>query len=131
MQTMIPQETVNFYRDNGFVTLSCLLDSEEVTQWRKVIFGAVAERKGRMPATRDDYGESFRPGGRLESDDYYNKVFTQKINLWMSDPEVRELVLDERLGRVAAQLSGADGCADLPRSGVGERGVGQPYRLSY
>ena len=109
MQTLIPEATTQFYRENGFVILPDLLGAEEVAQWRKVIFGAVAERSGRMPATAGGYGESFKPGGRLESDQYYNKVFTQKINLWMSDLEVRELVLNERLGQVAAELSGVDG----------------------
>jgi len=44
-----------------------------------------------------------------EDADYFGKVFDQLLNLWQTNEQVKELMLDQRIGKMAAQLSGVDG----------------------
>lgn len=104
MRDVVTREEVNFYQDNGFVVLEGLLERDEVAQWRDTIAHAVASRSSRLPLEDTQYDTFFH-----SVDEYYDRVFTQKINLWMTDAGTRELVLDKRLGEVAANLAGMDG----------------------
>ncbi len=92
------------YRENGFVVLDGIFDEDEVRRWREALDVALAARRSRLPLHEREYGSFFQ-----DVDDYYDKVFTQKINLWMTSDAVRELVLDERLGAMAAELARVDG----------------------
>lgn len=107
MRDVTPME-IEQYQVNGFVVLPELLDDEELLTWRHVVLRAI-ERGTRLPLDGENYEDSFRKDGFTESDEYYNRVFTQKINLWMTDSDARRLVLDQRLGRVATQLAGVRG----------------------
>ena len=40
---------------------------------------------------------------------YYDYVFVQRVNLWQDNSDVRRLLLDPRLGKMAANLAGVDG----------------------
>jgi len=85
------------YRDNGFVVLERFLDDGEVRLWRDAVEGAVRAREadpGLLPSINqerwpDEYG------------------FRQHMNLWETDPEMRELLFAPEIARVAAHLSGA------------------------
>ncbi len=104
MREAVHGDEVAFYRENGFVVLENLLDAEEVARWREVIDSALSERESRLPLANENYDAFFQT-----EDPYYDRVFTQKINLWMTSEPARGLVLDERLGRIAADLAGVDG----------------------
>ena len=104
MRDAVSQHEINFFRDNGFVVLPDLLDGEDVKVWREAVVRALAERTGIFPKDDAEYAPFF-----TEEHEYHDKVFSQTINLWMTSPEVRRLVLDPRLGRIAATLSNADG----------------------
>ncbi|MGH3150484.1 MAG: phytanoyl-CoA dioxygenase family protein [Streptosporangiaceae bacterium] len=97
-------EEIEQYRRTGFVILRDVLDPGEVASWRMTLTEAVARRHGRLPEQSARYGEFFH-----QEHDYYDRVFTQKINLWKSDDTVRPLVLSSDLGRIAAELSGCSG----------------------
>jgi phytanoyl-CoA hydroxylase len=105
----VTAQQIAAYQENGFVVLPDLLDATELDTWRQVIERATAARTTRLPLQGENYEESFHEGGYSESDEYYNNVFTQKINLWMTDDDVRGLVLSEWLGQVATELAGVDG----------------------
>jgi ectoine hydroxylase-related dioxygenase (phytanoyl-CoA dioxygenase family) len=92
------------YRRDGFVVLPDVLDPAEVTAWRATLSQAVARREGRLPEPGTRYAEFFH-----SEHAYYDRVFTQKINLWKTDEAVRPLVLSPDLGRIAAGLSGSSG----------------------
>jgi ectoine hydroxylase-related dioxygenase (phytanoyl-CoA dioxygenase family) len=47
--------------------------------------------------------------GDEKEKDYYDKVFEQLVNLWQDNPGVRQLILDERIGKMASQLAQAEG----------------------
>jgi phytanoyl-CoA hydroxylase len=86
------------------VVLPEILTTSECAWWLEVVGGAAARRTTRTPLPGTYYDPFFHA-----EDAYYNSVFTQRINLWMTDPGVRELVLDARLGRIAAELAGVAG----------------------
>jgi hypothetical protein len=94
-------EEVSFYTENGFVVLPEVLTSAECATWLEVADGAARRRVTRTPLEGTRYDTFFHA-----EDEYYNSVFTQRINLWMTDPAVKDLVLDVRLGQIAAELAG-------------------------
>lgn len=104
MRTRPTSDEVSFYQENGFVVLPEILARDELTHWLDVVGGAAATRTTRTPLAGTNYDTFFHT-----EDEYYNSVFTQRINLWMTDPEVKKLMLDERLGRMAADLAQVDG----------------------
>ena len=99
MRTALTPEEIRSYRDNGFVVVEDFLDTAELEEWRRCVDEAVAARQKRKT-----------PEGRMEEgDSYYDKVFTQRLNLWVDHGGVRRLMLDEGLGGMAAELAGVDG----------------------
>lgn len=94
-------QEVSFYAENGFVVLPEVLTGQECAAWRAVVGAAAGRRTRRTPLEGINYDAFFHA-----EDEYYNSVFTQRLNLWMTDPGVRDLVLDARLGRMAAELAG-------------------------
>jgi ectoine hydroxylase-related dioxygenase (phytanoyl-CoA dioxygenase family) len=99
MKTEISTQQIELYGEQGFVVIDDFLDADELSHWRRNVDEAVDARQDRKIANRDD-----RSG-----DSYYDKVFTQRLNLWMDHDGVRGLMLDDRLGRMAAELAGVDG----------------------
>lgn len=138
MRTQVAPEEVEFYRENGFVILDNVLSPSELERWRAVVTAAVESRTETFPGVNNssetpeelrknleamvrrpdlpDYARKVytalkeRPLHELaESVEYYEKVFVQRLNLWKTSVEVRELVVDSRIGRIAAELAGVDG----------------------
>ena len=100
MNTNLTQEQINFYQQNGFVVIDDFLTPAELADWRATVDEAVTGR-GRT-----------RVLGHAEvtdDDNYYNNVFVQRVNLWQSDAGMRRLMLDARLGKMAATLAGVAG----------------------
>jgi ectoine hydroxylase-related dioxygenase (phytanoyl-CoA dioxygenase family) len=107
MKHLPGKEQIASYRDNGFVVIEDFLSPDELDVWRKAVMQAVAERGGRkIPGKDIRIGED---DGINEDGDYYGKVFDQLLNLWQTNDAVKELMLDERIGKMASLLSGAEG----------------------
>ena len=100
MNTNLTQEQISSYRENGFVVLHDFLTPEELETWREAVDGAVRQRGERRQI---HHKENPYKGT------YYDYIFVQRVNLWMDSPEVRRLILDPRLGKLAAELAGVDG----------------------
>jgi phytanoyl-CoA hydroxylase len=110
---------VEAYRRDGFVVLRDFLQPDELAEWRKAAEAAVERRaERRLPRPGTDYDEFFH-----HEDDYYNSVFDQRINLWMTDEAIAELVCSAELGSRAAELAGVDGV----RIWLDQALVKQPY----
>lgn len=99
MNHTITDEQIQFYQDNGFVVIHDFLDEDELETWRQYVGEAVANRGKRKLAD----------GSSIEEDNYYARVFTQRINLWNDHAGMRRLMLDDRLGKMAADLAQVDG----------------------
>ncbi|GAA1607688.1 hypothetical protein GCM10009804_74540 [Kribbella hippodromi] len=139
MRTQVSPEEVGFYRENGFVILDEVLNPAELEQWRAVVTDAVESRSEMFPGMSSSSGSAAELQQDIEAMlrrpdlpaharkaytalkerpiqevmenyvEYYQTVFVQRLNLWKTSPAVRELVLDSRIGRLAAELAGVDG----------------------
>ena len=107
MNFQLNAEQIQSYQANGFIVIENFLSTEELDHWRNVVTGAVEDRAGiKIPGKDIKIGEA---DGINEDSDYFSKVFDQLLNLWQTNELVKELMLDKRIGQMAAQLSGADG----------------------
>src|SRR5258708_3345958 len=107
MKTELVREQIDFYRENGFIKIEDLRDAGEIENGRESVEEAVKERKGeKMPGKDVKTGEE---DGINKEADYFKNVFDQLLNLWQTNDKVRKLMLDERIGKMAAELSGSDG----------------------
>jgi phytanoyl-CoA hydroxylase len=96
MKNVTPEQIAQ-YRTHGFVVMRDFFDADELARWRVVTDEAVDER---MHATAAD---------APEHDSYYARVFTQCQRLADTHVGMAELILDPRLGEIAATLAGLDG----------------------
>lgn len=138
MRTHVTPAEVGFYRENGFVILDDVLSPSELEHWRAVVTAAVESRIEMFPGVNSSSGTpeelrknieavlrrpdlpehkrkvytalKERPLHELaEGAEYYEQIFVQRLNLWKTSAEVCELVIDSRIGRIAAELAGVDG----------------------
>jgi len=96
MNTELTSCQIEQYRRDGFLAVPQFLDAVELEQWRHVTDEAVRLRLKSL-------------GSSNESEEFYSQVFVQCINLKDTHEPMRELVLDECLGRMAGTLAGVDG----------------------
>jgi phytanoyl-CoA hydroxylase len=99
-----PQEIAQYRRD-GFLVIENFLSPDELDFWRTALDEAVKKRGGnKMPDRKEVYGK-----GDDSDKSYYDNVFDQMINLWQDNEKIKQIILDERLGKMAAELAGVDG----------------------
>lgn len=107
MNDKLTSKQIENYQLNGFIVIENFLSSEELENWRSAVSTAVKERGGqKMPGKEIKIGED---DGINEDSEYFGKVFDQLLNLWQTNDQVKKLMLDERIGKMAAQLAGVDG----------------------
>ena len=99
MRENVTQQEIDQYQKNGFVILEDFLEPDELETWRQCVDEAVKQREDRKLAD-----------GRMRAgDSYYDNVFIQRINLWQDHAGMKELMIDPRLGKMAADLAQVDG----------------------
>ena len=106
MNCEVTQAQIDSYQENGFVVFDDFLTPDELETWREAVDEAVGNRKDQKLVVEgaDEDDDRWKAG-----DSYYDYVFVQRINLWKDSPAVRKLILDPRIGRMAALLSGTEG----------------------
>jgi phytanoyl-CoA hydroxylase len=105
MKNELSPQAIAQYRQNGFLVIEDFLSPEELDFWRLALDEAVKKRNGnKLPDRKEVYGK-----GDDADKSYYDNVFDQLINLWQDNDKIKQIMLDERLGKMAAQLSGAEG----------------------
>ena len=107
MLTEVTQEQRKRYAEQGFLVVPRFLDEEELREWRAAVDHAVAER-GEQRLSFAPEATASRPGS-AEAQEYYDRVFTQRNNLWQTDEHTRRLLLRPDLGKYVADLAGLDG----------------------
>jgi phytanoyl-CoA hydroxylase len=99
MKTRITKAMKTGYDQNGFIVIEDFLNTRELAHWCEMTEQAVRERlEQRNGLTNQN-----------DPDAYYARVFVQCVKLADTHAGMRELMFDERLGKVAGELSGADG----------------------
>jgi phytanoyl-CoA hydroxylase len=107
MNSELSADKINFYQENGYVVIEDFLNPIELEIWREAVTEAIVDRNGlKMPGKDIKINEN---DGINKDADYFNNVFDQLLNLWQTNDKVKNIMLDERIGKMAAQLSGADG----------------------
>ncbi len=101
MKTTPTPEQIAFYQQNGYVFHPGFLSPDEVAELKEAVLATVAEM-----------GKKKVAGGGAdmeEGDSYYDKVFTQRLNLWRINETVKKFMLNPDLGRMLCQLAGVEG----------------------
>ena len=107
MKTDLTQDQVDSYSENGYLTIDGFLSPDELDHWRAAVDSAVASRNGKkMPGKNIAVGGD---DGINEDTAYFNNVFDQLLNLWQTNDEVKDIMLDPRIGKMVATLAGVEG----------------------
>lgn len=107
MNTNLTPAQIEKYQQDGFLVIDDFLNNEELEFWRESVTEAVEDRNGRkMPSREAKVGED---DGINDDSDYFGKVFDQLLNLWQTNEKVKQIMLDERIGEMAAKLAGWEG----------------------
>ncbi len=107
MHYEITKEQIAEYQKNGFIIIHDFLTPTELGIMKSAVDNAVQNRHGRkFPHSEIITGQD---DGINAQADYFGKVFDQIINLWQTDEKVKELILDERIGKMATMLSESEG----------------------
>jgi phytanoyl-CoA hydroxylase len=97
VRTTATEQEVERYRRDGFLLMPDFLEAGELEEWRTAVERGVAARL----AEEDGLSNT-------GSDAYYRQVFTQVSGLVRVEPRVAELLLDPRIGDLAAALTGVE-----------------------
>jgi phytanoyl-CoA hydroxylase len=102
MKTILTPDQIQRYRDDGFLYYPQLLSPDEVASLKGAVLDAVKSMGNKKVAggTMDEFEDK---------DDYYTKVFTQRLNLWKISDTVKSFMLKPELGKLMAQLEGVEG----------------------
>jgi phytanoyl-CoA hydroxylase len=94
-------DQITFYRENGYVIIPNILSPQHLEAWREMVDSAVGERSWRMPNKDQEDSTNVE-------EEFYHNVFTQRVNLWQSNPKMRELLFDIApiIGRISSELEG-------------------------
>jgi phytanoyl-CoA hydroxylase len=99
MKTTLNDGQVQQYQNDGFVHIPGFLSAEET-----------ATLKGAVVETARSMGKKRAIGLDWEdTDDFYSKVFTQRLNLWKINETVKSFMLSPDLGKMICQLAGIEG----------------------
>ncbi|MBA2698517.1 MAG: phytanoyl-CoA dioxygenase family protein [Nocardioidaceae bacterium] len=90
MRNTFTQAEVESYRQNGFLIVEDFLDSGELERWRQVVTETVTASPQPMTGKNSE------------------KAFTQRMHLRRRDEAARDLVDDQQIGRLVAELEGLD-----------------------
>jgi phytanoyl-CoA hydroxylase len=107
MNTTLTEEQIQSYQQNGYLLIENFLNEDELAYWREAVTEAMAQRNGRKMAHGDT--KTGEDDGINKEAEYFGKVFDQMINLWQTNVQVKKIMLDERIGEMAAKLAGWSG----------------------
>lgn len=110
MRTTPTTEERDRYAENGYLVVEEFLAADELERWRTVVDAALVKRGTQRFSFMTDDAEAIASRSRAEEEQsYYDRVFTQRVNLWQTDEGVRELMFHPDLGRFVGQVAGVDG----------------------
>ena len=99
MKNLLCNEQIEAYRTNGFLVIENFIEADELDTWRRYTQEAVNER----------LAASGPLSNQADPDNFYARVFIQCLKLADSHAGMRSLMLDPRLGEMAAALAGVVG----------------------
>ena len=109
MKNQLSEAQIASYRGNGFLVIENFLDTKELAHWQHTTQEAVDQRLAMTAAGVTQTETNRILSNQHNPDSYYAQVFTQCIKLLETHAGMKELMLDSRLGELAAALAGIDG----------------------
>ncbi len=107
MNSLLTAFQIESYRENGYLLIENFLNESELTFWREAVTEAMEERQGRkMPGSDVMVGGD---DGINKDSDYFARVFDQMLNLWQTNDKIKQIMLDNKLGKMVADLAGWEG----------------------
>ena len=100
MNTGLTDDQIARYRKDGVLYFPGLLSRSEVDELKAAVLAA-AESMGKAKVA----GEG---ADLVEGEAYYDKVFTQRLNLWKINDTVKRYMLAPELGRMICRLEGVE-----------------------
>ena len=101
MKTQLTSAQIQTYQDQGHLAVEDFLSPEELDEMRAAVDKSV-QAMGKKKVTDAEVDLE-------ESDDYYARVFTQRLNLWKINDTIKRYMLDPGLGKMLSELAGAKG----------------------
>src|ERR1035437_1637569 len=98
MNTRLNSQQIEHYRRDGFAVHDNLLTATELAELCTAVDAAVAALGKARVAGGEVAGE--------DGDTYYDRVFTQKLNLWKINPVIKRYMIGPEIGRMVCELSG-------------------------
>jgi phytanoyl-CoA hydroxylase len=101
MKSTLTKDQISTYRNDGVVVHRNLLNEDEVGVLKEAVLSSVESLgKNKVAGSDDD---------RVEKEDYYSKVFTQRLNLWRINETIKGFMLGPGIGKMITDLEGVDG----------------------
>ena len=100
MKTDLTPGQIRTYQQQGFLSFPGFLTAPEVAELKAAVLEAVTAMGDKIVA--DD------PDKRI-GDDYYAKVFTQRLNLWRINSTIKRYMLSPEIGRLLCRLTNVKG----------------------
>lgn len=100
MLTEISEEQVASYRADGFLVQRAFLNADEIAELRDSVLEAIAT----MGRNRITGAEAHL----VDGDAYFDRVYTQRLNLWRINDAVKRYLHNPALGRMLCKLEGVD-----------------------
>jgi ectoine hydroxylase-related dioxygenase (phytanoyl-CoA dioxygenase family) len=92
---LLTQEQIAFYQQNQYIKLKQVFDADTILYLNELISAQVSQMN--------------QEDTPLEERSTYGKAFLQLFNLWTENPLVKDLILSQRLGQIAADLMQVNG----------------------
>jgi ectoine hydroxylase-related dioxygenase (phytanoyl-CoA dioxygenase family) len=105
MKTNVSPDQIAQYQKDGFIHIPGFLSPEEVVELKGAVL-ETARSMGKKKVAVDGVinGEAWE-----EKDEFYDKVFTQRLNLWRINETVKRYMINADLGKMMCQLEGIEG----------------------
>ena len=106
MNTDLTRQQVESYQRDGFLVIDGFLSPDELNELRGAVTESVDEM-AKLGGQRiaGEGNKKFADG----KDDYYSRVFLQRLNLWKINSTIKEYFLNSAIGEMMCRLSGAEG----------------------
>jgi ectoine hydroxylase-related dioxygenase (phytanoyl-CoA dioxygenase family) len=101
MNTTLTPQQIEAYQRDGFLAIESFLTPAELAELRAAVDEAVASMGSRKVSVGLDEMK--------DADDYYDRVFKQRLNLWRINETVKRTMLHPALGGMLCDLAGVDG----------------------
>ena len=101
MKTNLSADQIAQYQRDGFIHIPQFLSPDEVAALKaSVLATATSMGKKKIGGEGVDWNEG---------EDFYDKVFTQRLNLWKLNSTVKEFMTNPELGKMVCRLEGIAG----------------------